>query len=57
MNTTLIARLIAAAFAAVTTSSLLLGMVWLGQPGTDADITLAKQPQSMPVVVASTERH
>lgn len=54
MNTPLIARLVAAAFAAVTTSSLLLAMVWLGQPGTDAaEASLARQ--AAPVVVARTD--
>lgn len=55
MNTTLIARLIAAAFAAVTTVSLLLAMAWLGQPGAETQIALAKQPQPTPVVVASSD--
>ena len=55
MNTTFTARLIAAPLAAVTTLSLLLGMVRLGQPSADTDSTLAQQPQPSPVVVASTE--
>lgn len=56
MNTTFTARLIAATLAAVTTLSLLLGMVRLGQPsGDNTDTTLAQQPQPSPVVVASTE--
>jgi len=55
MNTTFTTRLIAATLAAVTTLSLLLGMVRLGQPSADTGPTLAQQPQPSPVVVASTE--
>ncbi len=44
MNTSLTSRLIAAAGAAVTTWSLLVGVVSLGQPATPADVTLAHRP-------------
>lgn len=43
MNTPWIYRLIAAAGAAVTTWSLLLGVVSLGHPGTPGDTTQARQ--------------
>lgn len=51
MKTPLTCRLIAAAGAAVTTWSLLLGVAWLGQPDAPAEVTLAHrpaQPQAAP---------